>query len=831
MTTPSLLDDLEWRGLIAHSTDRDALRRRWTAGEACGSTWGFDPTAPSLHMGHLVQVLTARRLQQAGHTPYALVGGATGMIGDPRDSGERTLNTAETVAEWVGRVRAQIEPFLSFEGDNAATMVNNLDWTEGLSTIDFCATSASTSRSTDARARHGQATARGRWHQLHRVQLRPAAVVGLPQPAPPSRRDAAVRRLRPVGNPSRRCGGWSAARTVATVHAFATPLLTKADGTKYGKTEGGALWLDPRMLSPYAFYQFWLNVEDEKLPELLRVFTFLSREEIEALDAETAERPFRRAGQKALAEHVTTLVHGAEETARIQAASAALFGGGELQALDPGTLGAALTEVGATSVPGGPIPPVVDLLVASGLSRSKGEARRTVGEGGAYLNNTGSRTPSWSRPPPTCWAAGGGPAARQEEPGRRRGRLSRVRRGGAGHGAGRTEHPRSRRAPGRAPRRRGVRRAGGRRGRQPRGGDPGVARLAGGAAPVPRHDARRPGRRPPRVPVRASASAPRPTTLQREIHPDGELAVARALAAAGAPMVVSSNAATPFAEIGATGVGWWLQAYVPQDRGLARGLLRRAVAAGARAVVPDRRHPGGEHPSCGPSGSVWDVVDPASVRVNFERGYLEARGSEKATDLGPADVAWLGETTGLPVVVKGVLDADGARAAVDAGAAAVWVVHPRWTSARPGARHRARARGGRASAVGHDAEVYVDGGLRDGVDLLLAWALGARCAFLGRPVSRALADGEEGVASWLRGLTTAAVEAVRLAGCTGVEDCRGLRLERAVGGCGGGSRPFDLTLAADLPNVLSRCPERRGARPIRPGSRERAAGFTPKVRR
>ncbi|GAA1929670.1 alpha-hydroxy acid oxidase [Nocardioides lentus] len=276
-----------------------------------------------------------------------------------------------------------------------------------------------------------------------------------------------------------------------------------------------------------------------------------------------------------------------------------------------------------------------------------------------------------------------------------------------------------------------------------------------------------------------------PTTLQREIHPDGELAVARALAAAGAPMVVSSNAATTFAEIGATGVGWWLQAYVPQDRGLARGLLGRAVAAGARAVVLTVDTPVVSTRRAGPSGSVWDAVDPASVRVNFDRGYLEARGSEKATDLGPADVAWLGETTGLPVVVKGVLDADGARAAVDAGAAAVWVsTHGgRQLDRVPATAH---VLGEVASAVGHDAEVYVDGGLRDGVDLLLAWALGARCAFLGRPVSRALADGEEGVASWLRGLTTAAVEAVRLAGCTGVEDCRGLRLERAVGGCGGG---------------------------------------------
>ncbi|GAA1929675.1 tyrosine--tRNA ligase [Nocardioides lentus] len=388
MTTPSLLDDLEWRGLIAHSTDRDALRAALDGGGSVRFYVGFDPTAPSLHMGHLVQVLTARRLQQAGHTPYALVGGATGMIGDPRDSGERTLNPAETVAEWVGRVRAQIEPFLSFEGDNAATMVNNLDWTEGLSTIDFLRdvgkhfpVNRMLARDTVKRRLEAGGIS---YTEFSYVLLQSWDFLSL------HRRHGVTLQFGGSDQWGNLTGGAELVRRAdgATVHAFATPLLTKADGTKYGKTEGGALWLDPRMLSPYAFYQFWLNVEDEKLPELLRVFTFLSREEIEALDAETAERPFRRAGQKALAEHVTTLVHGAEETARIQAASAALFGGGELQALDPGTLGAALTEVGATSVPGGPIPPVVDLLVASGLSRSKGEARRTVGEGGAYLNNT-----------------------------------------------------------------------------------------------------------------------------------------------------------------------------------------------------------------------------------------------------------------------------------------------------------------------------------------------------------------------------------------------------------------------------------------------------------
>jgi tyrosyl-tRNA synthetase len=171
-------------------------------------------------------------------------------------------------------------------------------------------------------------------------------------------------------------------------HAFATPLVTKSDGTKYGKTEGGALWLDPEMMSPYAFYQFWLNVEDEKVGELLRIFTFLPRAEIEDIEAQHAEKPFLRVAQRALAEHVTTLVHGAEETERIKAASAALFGGGDLAALSAATLGAALREAGSAALDGDEdLPPLVDLMVATGLAKSKGEARRTVAEGGAYLNN------------------------------------------------------------------------------------------------------------------------------------------------------------------------------------------------------------------------------------------------------------------------------------------------------------------------------------------------------------------------------------------------------------------------------------------------------------
>ena len=383
---PTLLDDLEWRGLIAHSTDLDALREA-LAGGSVRFYVGFDPTAPSLHMGHLVQVLTAKRLQAAGHTPYALVGGATGMIGDPKDSGERTLNSLDTVKEWVERVRRQIEPFLSFEGDNAATMVNNYDWTASLSTIDFLRDIGKHFPVNRMLARDvvkSRLEAGISYTEFSYVLLQSLDFLNL-------YRDHGVT-LQFGGSDQwgnltagveliRRADGGHA-------HAIATPLMTKADGTKYGKTEGGALWLDPDMMSPYAFYQFWLNVEDAKVGELLRVFTFLSRAEIEDLEAQHAEKPFLRAAQRALAEHVTTLVHGAEETVRIREASAALFGGGDLTVLSTSTLGAALREAGSTILDGDePMPTVVELLVSSGLAKSKGEARRTVSEGGAYLNN------------------------------------------------------------------------------------------------------------------------------------------------------------------------------------------------------------------------------------------------------------------------------------------------------------------------------------------------------------------------------------------------------------------------------------------------------------
>jgi len=382
---PTLLDDLEWRGLIAHSTDRDALSDALSP-ESGGVRFyvGFDPTAPSLHMGNLVQILTARRLQLAGHTPYALVGGATGMIGDPKESGERTLNSLDTVKDWVERVRRQIEPFLSFEGPNAATMVNNYDWTASLSTIDFL---RDIGKHFPVNRMLGREVVRARleagisYTEFSYVLLQSMDFLEL------YRQHGVTLQFGGSDQWGNLTGGVELIRRAAAgrAHAFATPLVTKSDGTKYGKTEGGALWLDPAMMSPYAFHQFWLNVEDEKVGELLRIFTFLPRGEIEDLEAQTAEKPFLRAGQKALADEVTTLVHGEAETAHAKAAAAALFGTGDLRELNADTLASALREAGSTKAAAGT--PYVDLLVETGLVKSKGEARRTITEGGAYLNN------------------------------------------------------------------------------------------------------------------------------------------------------------------------------------------------------------------------------------------------------------------------------------------------------------------------------------------------------------------------------------------------------------------------------------------------------------
>lgn len=380
----TLVDDLQWRGLIQDSTSKDELR---AALDGPGITFyvGFDPTAASLHVGHLMQVMTARRLQLAGHKPLLLVGGATGQIGDPRESSERSLNPPEVVASWVGRIREQLAPFVTYEGANAAELVNNLDWTGPTSVIEFLRDVGKHFPVNKMLARDVvrnrletgisftefsyQLLQANDFYQLHARHGCSLQYGGSDQWGNITAGVDFVRR-----------------RGAGPVHAFTTPLVLKSDGTKFGKSEGGAVWLDPAMTSPYAFYQFWINSDDRDVMQYLRYFSFKSREELEELEKSTAERPQARLAQRALAEEITTLVHGASEAEQAVTASQALFGRGSLESLSAATLRSALGEAGLLAVRG-ELPPLTALLKEAGLVASANEARRTIAEGGAYLNN------------------------------------------------------------------------------------------------------------------------------------------------------------------------------------------------------------------------------------------------------------------------------------------------------------------------------------------------------------------------------------------------------------------------------------------------------------
>lgn len=395
----TIIDELDRRELIAQSTDRGALAARAdrTVQPPITVYAGFDPTAPSLHAGNLVPLLTLQRFQRAGHRPIVLAGGATGMIGDPRDSGERSLNPADTVIDWSERIRGQLERFVEFnDSPSGAIIENNLTWTEPLSTIEFLrdvgkhfSVNVMLDRDTVRRRLDGDGISYTEFSymllqandyvELHRRYGCELQIGGSDQWG---NIIAGVRLVRQ--------------KLGATVHALTVPLVTAADGTKFGKsTGGGSLWLDPEMTSPYAWYQYFVNTADADVVRYLRWFTFLSPAELTELEEATSERPHERAAQRRLARELTTLVHGESATASVEDASAALFGRGELSRLDEATLAAALRETTVTELQPGRPDGIVDLLVATGLCASKGAAKRTVAEGGVSVNNQRVDSEDW----------------------------------------------------------------------------------------------------------------------------------------------------------------------------------------------------------------------------------------------------------------------------------------------------------------------------------------------------------------------------------------------------------------------------------------------------
>ena len=392
MKTPdartAVLDDLQWRRMIADHTDLDVLRASMAAGPVT-FYGGFDPTASSLHFGNLVLLVTMRRLQEAGHRPIGLVGGATGLVGDPSGrTSERTLNAPDVVEAWVEGIRTQVERYLSFEGANAAKIVNNLDWTAEMSAIAWLRDIGkhfSVSRMLAKEAVSARLEAGGISYTEFSYQVMQALdFLEL------HRRHGCTLQLGGSDQWGNLTAGVDLIRRVegATVHALATPLITRPDGEKFGKSEGSTLWLDPARTPPFAFYQWFLNTDDDVVGTYLRVFSFRSRAEIEELEASVTLRADSREAQRALAHEVTELVHGADAAAAAGTASQALFGQGELSSLDSGTLEAAFADLPRASVAAADgMPPVLDLLVASGLSESRGQARRTLNEGGAYVNN------------------------------------------------------------------------------------------------------------------------------------------------------------------------------------------------------------------------------------------------------------------------------------------------------------------------------------------------------------------------------------------------------------------------------------------------------------
>lgn len=391
----NIIDELSWRELINQSTDLDALREA-TEGTSITLYCGFDPTGPSLHAGHLVPLLMLRRFQQAGHRPIVLAGGATGMIGDPRDVGERSMNSADTVADWSERISGQLSRFVSFEGDNAALLVNNNDWTKDLTAISFLRDigkhfplNTMLSRDTVKRRLESDGIS---YTEFSYVLLQANDFVQL------RRNYECVLQVGGGDQWGNLVAGVDLNRRMdgASVHAMTVPLVTDSEGKKFGKsTGGGSLWLDPEMTSPYTWYQYFINASDADVIRYLRWFTFLAAEELAELETEVTERPFKREAQRRLAREMTNLVHGEEATAAVELASQALFGRAELADLDEKTLASAVSETEVLEVGAGEPRTIVDLLVGSGLVDSRGNARRAIKEGGAYVNNERITSEEW----------------------------------------------------------------------------------------------------------------------------------------------------------------------------------------------------------------------------------------------------------------------------------------------------------------------------------------------------------------------------------------------------------------------------------------------------
>ena len=387
--TSQLLADLEWRGLIAQTTDREELTKDLNS-KPLKFYIGFDPTAPSLHVGNLVVILVMRRFQLAGHLPIALVGGATGLVGDPSGRNEeRTLNDESVVEQWVGNIRSQLEKFLDFNsGKNAAVMANNLDWTKPVSALEFLrdigkhfsVNQMLAKDSVSSRLESGGIS----YTEFSYQVLQAFDYLEL------YRRDNCRLQLGGSDQWGNIVAGLDLIRKVesGSAHAFTIPLMAKSDGSKFGKTAGGSVWLDSEMTSPYAFFQFWINTDDADVEKYLKVFSFKDRSEIERLIETVKINPGAREAQRELAREITSLVHGADQCAKVEAASLALFGQGDLGALDEKTLAAALSQLPKVSInKGEAFPTWVDLLAATGVVDSKSAARRIVKENGAYLNN------------------------------------------------------------------------------------------------------------------------------------------------------------------------------------------------------------------------------------------------------------------------------------------------------------------------------------------------------------------------------------------------------------------------------------------------------------